>query len=117
MRISDWSSDVCSSDLSAETLYIAAGRLIDGVSNDVRTGQCITVEAERIAAVGPCGALPDGAKRIDWSAFTVLPGLIDLHPHLAALAQSADLAAPMKASPAETPPVGGRRSVGEGKRV
>src|SRR3546814_2384885 len=123
MRISDWSSDVCSSDLarklhqrhqrtahdlaaprsaiggpapvqrlrhrhltaalaasllaaspaSAETLYIAAGRLIDGVSDTARTGQCITVEAERIKAVGACGKAPDGATRLDWSAFTVLP--------------------------------------------
>ena len=66
------------SPTSAENLYIEAGRLIDGVSSEVRTGQCITVEAERIKAVAPCGPMPDGAKRLDWSAFTVLPGLIDI---------------------------------------
>ena len=101
---------LAASPASAETLYIAAGRLIDGVSNDVRTGQCITVEAERIKAVGPCGAPPESATRIDWSGFTVLPGLIDLHTHLADLGQSADLAAPMKASPAETALVGARNA-------
>jgi len=95
---------------SAETLYIQAGRLIDGVSNEVRTGQCITVEAERVKAVGPCGKSPDGATRIDWSGFNVLPGLIDLHTHLADLGQSADLAAPIKASPAETVLVGARNA-------
>ena len=47
---------------------------------------------------------------IDWSAYTVLPGLIDLHTHLADLGQSADLAAPMKASPAETALVGARNA-------
>jgi imidazolonepropionase-like amidohydrolase len=93
------------SPTSAENLYIEAGRLIDGVSSEVRTGQCITVEAERIKAVAPCGPMPDGAKRLDWSAFTVLPGLIDLHTH-----QSADLAAPIKASPAETALVGARNA-------
>ena len=98
------------SPTSAESLYIEAGRLIDGVSNDVRTGQCITVEAERIKAVGPCGPTPDGAKRLDWLAFTVLPGLIDLHTHLADLGQSADLEAPIKASPAETALVGARNA-------
>ena len=98
------------SPTSAESLYIEAGRLIDGVSNDVRTGQCITVEAERIKAVGPCGPTPDGAKRLDWLAFTVLPGLIDLHTHLADLGQSADLAVPIKASPAETALVGARNA-------
>jgi imidazolonepropionase-like amidohydrolase len=47
---------------------------------------------------------------VDWSAFTVLPGLIDLHTHLADLGQSADLAAPIKASPAETALVGARNA-------
>ncbi len=98
------------SSAAAQTLYVETGRLIDGVTNDVRTGQCITIEAERIAAVAPCGPTPDGAKRLDWSAFTGLPGLIDLHTHLADLGQSADLAAPMKASPAETALVGARNA-------
>ena len=95
---------------SAETLYIEAGRLIDGVTDAVRMGQCITVKDERIAAVAACSATPAGARRIDWSAFTVLPGLIDLHTHLADLGQSADLAAPMKASPAKTALVGARNA-------
>ncbi len=95
---------------AAETLYVEAGRLIDGVTNDVRTGQCITIAAERIKSVEPCGATPAGARRLDWSAFTVLPGLIDLHTHLADLGQSADLAAPIKASPAETALVGARNA-------
>lgn len=95
---------------SAQTIYVKAGRLIDGVSNEARTGQCVTIADERIKAVGPCGKAPDGATIIDWSAFTVLPGLIDLHTHLADLGQSADLAAPMKASPAETALVGARNA-------
>ena len=95
---------------AAETLYIETGRLIDGVTNDVRTGQCITIAADRIKAVEPCGATHAGARRIDWSGFTVLPGLIDLHTHLADLGQSADLAAPVKASPAETALVGARNA-------
>jgi len=95
---------------AAEPLYVETGRLIDGVTNDVRTGQCITVEAERIKAVAACGATPEGATRLDWSAFTVLPGLVDLHTHLADLGQSADLAAPIKASPAETVLVGARNA-------
>lgn len=95
---------------SAATLYVEAGRLIDGVSDEARTGQCITVADERIAAVGPCGETPAGAARIDWTGYTVLPGLIDLHTHLADIGQSADLAAPMNASPAETALVGARNA-------
>jgi imidazolonepropionase-like amidohydrolase len=101
---------IVAAPVSAETLYIKTGRLIDGVSNEVRTGQCVTVEAEHIKAVKPCGKAPDGATLLDWSGFTVLPGLIDLHTHLADLGQSADLAAPMKASPAETALVGARNA-------
>ena len=95
---------------SAENVYIEAGRLIDGATDQARTGQCIMVEAERIRTVAPCGKTPEGVTRIDWSAYTVLPGLIDLHTHLADLGQSADLAAPMKASPAETALVGARNA-------
>lgn len=101
---------VCGAPASAATLYIEVGRLIDGVSDTVRTGQCITIADERIAAVAPCGQAPEGAARLDWSGFTVLPGLIDLHTHLADLGQSADLAAPLKASPAETALVGARNA-------
>ncbi|WP_257550682.1 amidohydrolase family protein [Sphingopyxis sp. DBS4] len=95
---------------SAETLYVQTGRLIDGVSNAVRTGQCVTIEDEHIRAVGPCGTVPAGATVVDWSAYTVLPGLIDLHTHLADVGQSADVAAPIKASPAETALVGARNA-------
>ncbi|MCW0197598.1 amidohydrolase family protein [Sphingopyxis sp.] len=95
---------------SAETLYVQTGRLIDGVSNEVRTGQCVTIEDAHIRAVGPCGTAPAGATVVDWSAYTVLPGLIDLHTHLADVGQSADVAAPIKASPAETALVGARNA-------
>jgi len=101
---------LAASSASAETLYIEAGRLIDGVSNEVRIGQCIAIDGERIAAVEACGTTREGARRLDWSAFTVLPGLIDLHTHLADLGQSANLAAPIKASPAETALVGARNA-------
>jgi imidazolonepropionase-like amidohydrolase len=80
-------------------LYIVTGKLIDTVEGETLTGQCIEVRGERIAAVGRCGKTPKGAKRLDWAKYTVLPGLIDLHTHLADAGQSADLAAPIKASP------------------
>lgn len=87
-------------------LYVEAGALLDVESGELRTGQCVLTEGERIARVEPCGATPDGAERVDWSAFTVLPGLIDLHTHLADTGQSADLAAPIKTSPAATALIG-----------
>jgi imidazolonepropionase-like amidohydrolase len=80
-------------------LYIATGKLVDVVDGKLLSDQCIEVRGERIAAIGRCGRAPKGARRIDWSGYTVLPGLIDLHTHLADAGQSADLAAPIKTSP------------------
>jgi len=82
--------------------YIATGKLVDVRAGAVLANQCISITDDRITAVAPCGATPKGAKRVDWSAFTVLPGLIDLHTHLADAGQSADLALPIKTSPAAT---------------
>lgn len=44
----------------------------------------VVVTANRIAAVGPAGtvAVPAGAREIDASGKTVIPGLIDTHAHL-----------------------------------
>jgi imidazolonepropionase-like amidohydrolase len=92
--------------LLASDTYVEAGRLVDVQSGTVLSGQCITITKNKITAVAPCGPTPNGAKRVDWSAFTVLPGLIDLHTHLADAGQSADLALPLKTSPAATALIG-----------
>jgi imidazolonepropionase-like amidohydrolase len=94
----------------AEALYVEAGRLIDVASGAVLTGQCILTEGERIVRVEPCAEAPDGATRVDWSAYTVLPGLIDLHTHLADTGSSADLADPLKTSPIDTVLIGARNA-------
>jgi imidazolonepropionase-like amidohydrolase len=90
----------------AQNLYIETGRLLDVQAGQVRTGQCISITADKITAVAPCGATPAGSERLDWSAYTVLPGLFDLHTHLADASQSADLALPLKTSPAATALIG-----------
>ncbi len=104
------SAQASATNVDAERLYIVAGRLIDGLSDDARIGQCISIEKGRIASVEICGQTPKGAVRIDWSAFTVLPGLIDLHTHLADVGQGADLSEPLKTSPAATALVGARNA-------
>ena len=90
----------------ARSLYIEAGRLVDVAAGKVLNGQCISIIDDKIAAVGKCGRAPPKSQRIDWSAYTVLPGLIDLHTHLADAGQSADLALPLKTSPAATALIG-----------
>ena len=90
----------------ANYLYVETGRLVDVRAGKVLAGQCIVITYDRINAVEPCGSTPVGAERLDWSAYTVLPGLIDLHTHLADAGQSADVALPLKTSPAATALIG-----------
>src|SRR5437016_9185302 len=61
---------------------IQAGRLIDVRNGRVLTKQEILIEAERIRQVGAAVPHPAGAKVIDLSQATVLPGLIDNHTHI-----------------------------------
>lgn len=85
----------------AETLYVRAGRLIDVERSRVLTDQMIRIENDRIAAVTPWSAPPAGARLIDWSGKTVLPGLIDMHTHLVGDIQGAGLADPLAYTEAE----------------
>ena len=94
------------SALLANDIYLEAGRLIDVQAGNVLTGQCISITDDKITAIASCGPTPKGAERVDWSGFTVLPGLIDLHTHLADAGQSADLGLPLKTSPAATALIG-----------
>ena len=94
------------SALRANDIYLEAGRLVDVQAGNVLTGQCISITDDKITAIASCGPTPKGAERVDWSGFTVLPGLIDLHTHLADAGQSADLGLPLKTSPAATALIG-----------
>ena len=88
----------------AQTVDVRAGRLIDPAAARVLTDQRIRIVDGRIAAVTPWRDA-DGAAAVDWSGETVLPGLIDLHTHLADGAidvTESDPAAPLKHSEADT---------------
>src|SRR5690242_17826327 len=69
---------------SSGTAYLVrAGRLIDPETGAAAPNQMIAVKDGRIVAVGANVAAPAGAEVIDLSAYSVLPGLVDAHNHLA----------------------------------
>jgi imidazolonepropionase-like amidohydrolase len=76
--------------ISQGETYIRAGRLVDVVDGRLRTDQTIVVRGERIERVGASSSIeiPAGSNVIDLGDTTVLPGLIDMHVHLAGDAQA-----------------------------
>jgi imidazolonepropionase-like amidohydrolase len=67
-----------------EGVAIRAGRLFDPRTGTNLANQVIVIQGDRITDVGPADRvkIPAGARVIDLSNATVLPGLIDRHVHL-----------------------------------
>ena len=68
--------------MSAQTIAIRAGNLIDPASGSITTNQIILVTDQKITAVGPSVAIPAGAQVIDLSNEWLMPGVIDSHTHV-----------------------------------
>jgi imidazolonepropionase-like amidohydrolase len=68
----------------AQGVAIRAGRLFDPKSGANLTNQVIVIKGDRIVDIGPADKIqiPQGARVIDLTKATVLPGLIDRHVHL-----------------------------------
>src|SRR5450756_2111293 len=63
-------------------VLVRAGALVDVTRGIVLKGQEILIENGVIKEVGPNLVAPVGARIVDLSAKTVLPGLIDVHTHI-----------------------------------
>jgi imidazolonepropionase-like amidohydrolase len=72
------------------THAIVGGQVVDGSgAGPIRDG-VVLIAGKRFAAVGPAGVvkIPESAKVIQAGGMTVMPGLIDMHVHLACIGSS-----------------------------
>ncbi len=75
----------CTISSFAQVTAIKAGKLVIPETGTTLNNQVILVEGSRIKAVGGDVQIPAGAKVIDLSKSTVLPGLFACHEHMAFL--------------------------------
>jgi imidazolonepropionase-like amidohydrolase len=61
---------------------IRAGHLFDSKSGAMLSNQVVLIKGDRVTDVGASVQIPAGAKVMDLSAATVLPGMIDTHVHV-----------------------------------
>ena len=66
-------------------LAIVGGNLIDGTGSTMVEDVAVLIDGERIIEVGPRASVPvpEGTEVIDATGRTIMPGLIDVHDHLA----------------------------------
>ena len=74
---------VCSCAMTPDRTVLVPDRLVDVRAGEVLRGRAVIVEGDRIEAVIAAADVPDGPRRIDLAGSTLLPGLLDLHSHLA----------------------------------
>ncbi len=83
---------MCAFPLGAqnEAIVIRGARVFDGTGSPVYNATVI-IRGNRIEAVGPGLPVPAGARVIDATGKTLLPGIFDLHTHLNASAAPGQL--------------------------
>jgi len=97
---------------SAETLVVHAGHLLDVDTGTMLSDQAVRIKDGRVQSVAPWQATSVGDERLlDWSAYTVVPGLMDMHTHLIGDIESNDSAAPLKMTAAQDVLIGAKHAL------
>ena len=90
---------------------VHAGHLLDVDSGKLLSDQAVTIVDGHVVSVRPwSAAIGNDATVKDWSAYTVVPGLMDMHTHLADEMESADYGAALKSNPARDAFIGAKNA-------
>jgi len=68
-------------DIPRGTAVLRGARIVTMKGDEVIENGDIVVKDNRIVSVGPQGAVPAGARVIDVSGKTIIPGFVDVHAH------------------------------------
>src|SRR5262245_34164999 len=70
------------SDAPDGSIAFVGARIITAAGDSVIENGTVVVQGNRITAVGRSVPVPAGAKRIDVSGKTIMPGIVDVHGHV-----------------------------------
>lgn len=68
--------------VDAPVVALTHVRVVDGTGGPAREDQTLVISGGKIQALGAAPAVPAGAKVLDLSGYTVIPGLVGMHDHL-----------------------------------
>jgi Tol biopolymer transport system component len=69
-------------DIPQGTVVLRGARVITMRGEEVLENADVVIENNRILRVGPQGAAPAGARVVDVSGTTIIPGFVDTHSHM-----------------------------------
>ena len=95
----------------AQDLLIRAGHVLDVDTGRMLAGRDILVRDGRVASIAASADDVDpGLRVLDWSTLTVVPGLMDMHTHLADEGPYGDPATPLRSNVARDAFIGARNA-------
>ncbi|UOV04187.1 amidohydrolase family protein [Pseudoxanthomonas sp. F37] len=96
---------------AAQDLLIRAGHVLDVETGRMLAAHDILVREGRIVSITPpAEAAGPGLRTLDWSALIVVPGLMDMHTHLADEGPYGDPATPLRSNAARDALIGARNA-------
>jgi len=96
---------------SGGSTVVHVGHLLDVDSGAMLADQAVIIEHGRVTSVKPWSAAASTAsKLVDWSGYTVVPGLMDMHTHIADEPESADPGAALRSTPARDAFIGAKNA-------